>query len=130
MVARKTGGQAVPAGFYWNTKDWRMDVVSGEGGVLEGGADARYLRVPTLAMLAAAPLMGLAFVVFLPLVGFVLVGKHFGARALDATRDAASSAADTMTPLWKAGEVHFLGGTKRRAKKDKAAKAPKGETRH
>ena len=32
-------------------------------------------RVPMWALLAAAPLLGLAFVIFLPLIGFVMVGR-------------------------------------------------------
>jgi hypothetical protein len=91
MVARQKGGDKVAAGFYWSRNDWRMSVVSGEGGVLEGGARDKYLRIPTLAMLAVAPIMGLTFVVFLPLAGFVLVGQHLAKRALGLTREAAAS---------------------------------------
>ena len=130
MVAAKKGGETVAAGFYWNMKDWRMVVVSGDGGVLEGGADERYLRVPTIAMLAAAPVMGLTFVVFLPLVGFVLVGQQIGIRALAATREAAASAADSMD-AWKAGEVHFISGARptTRRKEQAAKRTPAGRKR-
>ena len=93
MVAKKQGGDRVEAGFYWNRKDWRMVVVSGDGGTLDGAHGERYLRIPTLAMLAAAPIMGLTFVMFLPLAGFVLVGKHVGGMALDVTRAAAATIA-------------------------------------
>jgi hypothetical protein len=96
MVAKRQGGETVAAGFYWNRRDWRMEVVSGDGGVLQGGADDRYLRIPTLAMLAAAPIMGLTFVVFLPLVGFVLVGQHVGGKVLGAARHAAGAASEAI----------------------------------
>jgi hypothetical protein len=91
MVAKQQGGDKVKAGFYWNRNDWKMSVVSGDGGVLEGGSGDKYLRIPTLAMLAAAPVMGLTFVVFLPLAGFVLVGQQLVKRAIGITREAAAS---------------------------------------
>ena len=33
------------------------------------------MRVPALAMLAAAPVLGAAFVVFLPVIGFALLAR-------------------------------------------------------
>lgn len=41
-----------------------------------------------LALLAAAPIMGLAFVVFLPVIGFALFGYLIGSRALQLVRPA------------------------------------------
>ncbi len=67
------GGTKVPAGFYFNKKNWEIVTVSGKkGGVLPGDAEAGYLRIPAVAMLAAAPVLGAAFVIFLPLIGFAL----------------------------------------------------------
>lgn len=67
------GGHKVPAGFYFNRKNWEIVTVSGKkGGVLPGNAETEYLKVPALAMLAAAPVLGAAFVIFLPLIGFAL----------------------------------------------------------
>ena len=42
----------------------------------------RLYRIPTLLMLAAAPLLGLAFVIFLPLIGFVMVARLLGDKLL------------------------------------------------
>lgn len=68
------GGNKVPAGFYFNKKNWEIVTVSGKkGGVLPGDAEAGYLRIPALAMLAAAPVLGAAFVIFLPVIGFALL---------------------------------------------------------
>lgn len=67
------GGSKVPAGFYFNKKNWEIVTVSGKkGGVLPGDAKADYLKVPAVAMLAAAPVLGAAFVIFLPVIGFAL----------------------------------------------------------
>jgi hypothetical protein len=86
-MARK-GGEAVKAGFYWHADVWEIVPVSGEGGVLPGTAEDRYIRLPALGMLLLAPVMGGLFVVFLPLIGIGLLGAHLarlggrGARRL------------------------------------------------
>ena len=66
------GGNKVNGGFYLNRKTWDLVTVNGKKGLLPGEADERYLKVPTLAMLAAAPVLGATLVVFLPFVGFAL----------------------------------------------------------
>jgi hypothetical protein len=68
------GGSKVPAGFYFNKKNWEIVTVSGKrGGVLPGDTESDYLKVPAVAMLAAAPVLGAAFVIFLPVIGFALL---------------------------------------------------------
>jgi hypothetical protein len=87
-MRQNKGGTKVPAGFYFNRKNWEIVTVSGKkGGVLPGNADAGYLRIPALAMLAAAPVLGAAFVIFLPVIGFsLLAGAAFkkGVKAFEA----------------------------------------------
>jgi len=68
-----SGGNKVPAGFYFNKRNWEIVTVSGKkGGVLPGTPETEYLKIPAVAMLAAAPVLGAAFVIFLPLIGFAL----------------------------------------------------------
>ncbi len=73
---RKTykGGDEVKKGFYGSTRRWAIEMVKTTGDPLPGPADEKYYRLPTVVMLAAAPLIGFAFVIFLPLIGFVLLG--------------------------------------------------------
>ena len=75
-MTRWIGGTKVPAGFYWRKAGWELVTLSGEGGVLPGAGDERYVKVPVLAMLALAPAMGAALVMFLPLMGFVMAGRE------------------------------------------------------
>ena len=80
------GGSKVPAGFYFNKKTWEIVTVSGRrGGVLPGDVRTEYLKIPAVAMLAAAPVLGAAFVIFLPLIGFALFA---GAAFKKATKPA------------------------------------------
>jgi hypothetical protein len=87
-----TGGQTVKGGYFLNLRDWKLEVVEGDTGVLPADEGARYRRVPMLAMIVLAPVMGLAFVVLLPFIGLAVIaeqtgrqlGRLFGARPAEA----------------------------------------------
>ena len=74
-------GNKVPGGFYFDKNEWKMVTVNGREGVLPGGKDARYFRVPSLLAVGASPLIGAAFVLFLPFIGFALFAKHLVGKA-------------------------------------------------
>jgi hypothetical protein len=77
-MRENTGNTKVKGGFYFNRKTWDVVTVNGKEGMLPGGEKDRFIKVPTLLMLAAAPVWGGALVIFLPLIGFALL---FGALA-------------------------------------------------
>ena len=66
------GGNKVDGGYYLNPKTWSLVAVNGAKGVLPGKTNDRYVKVPAIAMLAAAPLLGATLVIFLPFVGLAL----------------------------------------------------------
>jgi hypothetical protein len=72
------GGHMVNGGYYFNLRDWKLEVVEGATGVLPGDAAAQYRRVPVLAMVVLAPVMGLAFVVLLPFIGLAVIAEQVG----------------------------------------------------
>jgi len=78
----KNAGEAAKVGFYFNTRTWEMDLHRKDGDTLPGGAGDRYLRIPALALLVLGPLMGFFFVIFLPFIGFALVARELGHRAV------------------------------------------------
>lgn len=70
------GGDKVKAGFYINRKDWKIVTVTGKkGGILWGRNDDSFYRIPAPLMLVAGPCLGALFVIFLPVVGFVMFGS-------------------------------------------------------
>ncbi len=74
MRRRFYPGEAVPTGTYWNSKTWEMIVISEDDENLPVGDRVTYYRAPLALVLLLAPLIGLAFVVFLPLaVPLVLI---------------------------------------------------------
>ncbi len=66
MRRRFYSGEAVPAGTYWSGRTWEMIVISGDDGNLPAGEGVTYYRAPLASVLLLGPLIGLAFVIFLP----------------------------------------------------------------
>jgi hypothetical protein len=115
------GGNKVPGGFYFHKGNWEITVVQGEKGILPGNEETTWVRIPTLAMLAGAPVMGGLFVVFLPFLGFAMLFNHLGKKAAAGLRRAADEVGAAVEPDWQPGMATFAG--KKKAKKDgKAAK--------
>lgn len=113
-MLKRTGGSNVRSGFYWNLGKWEMTTTPRQGGVLPGGASDRYLKVPVLALLFVAPVMGGLYVMFLPLIGFALVFGYLGRIGSSVLRTGFMEMATTIAPHWAPGEAYLAG--KRRAK--------------
>ncbi len=73
------GGQIVKGGFYLKRSTWELGSVPRGGGNLAGNEETRYSRVPLPAVMAVGPLMGLAYVISLPIV-FCLAFGYFLTR--------------------------------------------------
>jgi hypothetical protein len=87
------GGSQVKGGFYFNLHGLRIVAVAGKTGVLAGDTSERFIRVPALAVLLLAPILGGVFVMFLPVIGFVLVGQHLARLTAQGTRRMLGSSA-------------------------------------
>ena len=101
-----TGRQTVTAGLYLNTKTYSIATMD-QGATLPGNDLDTYRRVPMLLMLAAAPLLGLAFVMFLPLVGFAMVLKLVATKAGELVGEAAAEAVRVLRPTWEPALAFF-----------------------
>lgn len=77
---RRRGGEAVKFGFYWNVAEWEAQIVPAGGGTLKGGETAKYVRLPLVALLIVAPLMGAAYAMFLPFIGFAMLAMFLMGR--------------------------------------------------
>jgi len=121
-MRKHEGGEKVPGGFYWKQNNWEIEVVKGDEGILSGDAGTTYLRIPTLAMLVGAPVMGGLFVVFLPFLGFAMLFNHLGKKAVSGLKQAADEVGAAVGPAWQPGEAHFAGKKKNGKKGAEAAK--------
>jgi hypothetical protein len=105
-----TGTQDVEPGLYLNVRTFRLTTVE-RLGPLPGTENDKFRRVPMLLMLAAAPLVGLAYVIFLPLIGFVAVGALAGGKVVQFAAVAADHAGRARRPAW-APMLAFLSRSK------------------
>ena len=111
-MTKRMGGTAAKSGFYWNLGKWEMTVVPKQGGTLPGGIADKYIKVPILALLVLAPLMGAVYAMFLPFIGFAMLFGFLAKKAYAATRFGASGVAATMGPSWRPGEAYLAGRKK------------------
>jgi hypothetical protein len=109
-MLRHHGGEQVRAGFYFNLDSWEVRTVSGPaGGVLDGTAQVRYLRIPALLLLLFAPLMGAAFAIFLPFIGIALVLQYPASQTWRGVRHLADVLVGSVAPAWRPGTAHLTG---------------------
>ena len=103
------GGTVVRSGYYWNLGKWEVIPVERDGGALPGGRGDKFLRLPVLAVLVLLPLLGGLFVVFLPVIGFVLTFEAAVRPIVGLFKRSARELASTVTPGWAPGEAHLTG---------------------
>jgi len=121
-MAKYTGGTAVEGGYYWNTSSWAVEVVSSEGGRLEGAAAAKYVKVPFPALFLIVPVLGALFLMFLPFIGFGLFAYAIAKRLTGSVAKGATELASTVQPgNFAAGAAYFTG----KEGEAKGAEAPK-----
>jgi hypothetical protein len=109
-MARHHGGDKVTGGFYLNLISWEITTISGrEGGRLDGDAAVVYRRIPVIAMLLIAPLLGAAFAIFLPFIGIALVIGYAAQRGWNGVRGLAHSLVATLGPAWQPATSHLSG---------------------
>ena len=79
-----TGQQYSPAGLYYNLSTMELCTISGRlGGYLEGDEDMDvYVKLNPVLWLLMAPLLGAAMVMFLPCVGFGVLGYQIVKKLL------------------------------------------------
>jgi hypothetical protein len=120
-----TAGTMVKGGFYFNRDKLDLITVSGKEGKLPGADGQRYLRVPVLAVVLLAPVLGGLFVMFMPFIGFALVFQHLGRLMVSAAKRATRGLLFVVTPTWRPGEAYFAGkeGEKKEAQEATGAEA-------
>jgi hypothetical protein len=107
-MANYQSGAAVLSGYYLNPTRWHVEPIAHDGGRLPAGKGT-WMKVPTAAALVMVPLLGAAFLMFLPLIGFALVLHALASPVMNLFRASATDLAATMTPGWQPGEAHFTG---------------------
>ncbi len=111
------GGHKAAAGTYWNLKNGTR-VEMKEEGTLPGSEKAIYVKAHVALVLAAGPVLGLLFAVFLPFIGIAMALTLVGGKLADGVT---SSLTRSASFGWRPVEAYLTG------KKKGAAKARKSE---
>ena len=94
------GTETVEPGLFFNARHLSFTSID-DAGPLPGRTDEVYRRVPMLALLVAGPLLGLAYVIFLPFIGFAMVTWLLGVKALHLAGGAARETVRVLRPGWE-----------------------------
>ncbi len=87
-MTRYHGTDQVKMGFYLNRTQWEIVTIPKGGGILPGGRDVRYIRFPLILVMLLGPVVGAAYVIFLPLIGFAMFFGFVGKKLFTAAQSA------------------------------------------
>ncbi|HEX9401161.1 MAG TPA: hypothetical protein VF912_13715 [Anaeromyxobacter sp.] len=108
MTKTYESGSTVPSGFYLDAASWHLAPVANDGDHLPGGR-GRWMRVPTALAVTLAPVLGAAFVAFLPVIGILVTLRALASAMANVFHRSATDLAATVAPAWQPGEAHFTG---------------------
>ena len=104
-----TAGTMAARGYWFNVNEWRLHPAQSEGEKLPGAAGEKYVHVPLVVAFAAAPILGAAFVVFLPVIGFYVALQATGRAVARIAKHSSREVAATVSPGWQPGTAHLTG---------------------
>jgi hypothetical protein len=110
-MTRHLGTEKAEPGLYVSFRQLAFTPLS-EAGPLPGSTEDVYYRVPLIVMFLTAPVLGLAFVMFLPLIGFGMMAYLLGHKTAELASSAARDAAHVLRPGWEPS-LAFLSRSRR-----------------
>ncbi len=106
MAKTYAGQTQVRSGYYINARSFELVNIEKDGGTLPGGTDAKYLRIPVIVAMLAAPALGGLFVVAFPLIGLGVIGQAVYKAVTGSAKEVAATVA---TPAMPAGSTALTG---------------------
>ncbi|TAK33686.1 MAG: hypothetical protein EPO21_12050 [Chloroflexota bacterium] len=79
-LQKQHAGDLVPRGTYLNTKTWDLVAIDEDGEQLPGPWQSSYVKVPVLTVLLAGPIVGLLFVILLPMLAPIALAAALVSR--------------------------------------------------
>jgi hypothetical protein len=119
-MLKYTGGQQVGSGTYWDIMTGlRVDM--DQEGMLPGGNGARYMKASSGAIVLWGPVLGLAYIVILPIMGIVTVFSLLLQRTLGGVFNLGRS---IVSFGWRPSVAYLGGKNKKKDTRDESIKAP------
>jgi hypothetical protein len=128
-MTKLDAGTPVKSGYYFSLRNWTLQPVETDGEALPGEHGEQWIPLSLPVAVAAAPLLGAAFLMFMPAIGFYLTAKALSRPALDLFKKSTTELAATMSPGLVPGEAYLTGKKADGAQEEPAAgeKAPELE---
>ncbi len=101
------GGETVKSGFYFSFRDKDLVDLGTDFESLPGVNEDRYVRIPSVLMVLAGPLIGLLYVIFLPLISFVMLLYVIGKRVRIQLHKAGAGLLHRASATWRPGFAYF-----------------------
>jgi hypothetical protein len=113
----------VKGGYYFSLKTWTIQPVANDGELLAGEAGEKFIPMSLPLAVLAAPLLGAAFLMFMPFIGFYLVAMAAARPITNLFQKTTTELAATMSPGLVPGAAYLTGkaGEKEVAKVEGAA---------
>lgn len=103
-----SGGQWTErGGVYVSLRTGEFVTIPKEGGEIPGKATVSYIRIPALLAAVLGPIVGLTYVIFLPLVGLITLGWLIGRLAGRAAMGLRIKAGQLTGAEWQPGMSYF-----------------------
>ncbi len=125
-MKRYRAGESVHGHYYWNLKRWEACHVPPPGGKLPGQEGDTFIELSLPFILVGAPLLGLAYVIFLPFIGLALVLSVVAQRLAKVAGRLVGSLAATASVGLQPGEAYLTG--KRQVTEQAPGEARKSDT--
>lgn len=121
-MLKHNAGTKVGKGTYWNFSTGERIDISTEG-VLPGGKNTVYYRLPASGIVVFAPVLGLLYAAFLPFIGIAMLVKVVLKKVASAVTAPTHRAASFG---WRPSESYLAGKKKgsEAAKKDEGGESP------
>ncbi len=116
---KHTGGQRVASGTYWDVMTG-LRVDFDQEGTLPGGNGTTYLKASSSAILILGPILGLAYVVLLPVMGIVTTLFLMMQKAIGGLFGLGKHIVHFG---WRPAESYLGGKNKKKNNNDKAGKS-------
>jgi hypothetical protein len=123
MAKTFASGNRVNSGIYVNARSFQLVNIEKDGGVLPG-SNGKFVRIPTLVAMAAAPALGGLFVVALPFIGFGVLAHAVVKAVTGGAKEVAATVAGAPMP---AGSAALTGREAEKGATGEAAAHPETE---
>ena len=128
-MASFPGGTAVKRGYYIDGRQFEFATVERDGDALPGEPDRCWLRLPVIAVVAAAPALGGLFVISLPFLTFGLAAYAIAKKVATAVGAGARELGATLSPELRPGEAHLTGKPEKEATPPATAEGGSGDAK-